>query len=104
LVLERVDPGRPAEEHRKTINPKEALIAKERYKAAVANRDLFVHGADWEYDMISVPANESQFLETMNYGVADVCRFLGVPGDMIDAAGRSRPSPTRTSRSATCSC
>jgi HK97 family phage portal protein len=73
----------------KTIDPKEAAIAKERFKAAVANRDLFVHGADWEYDMISVNANESQFLETMEYGVLDVARFFGVPGDLIDAVSKS---------------
>ena len=69
----------------RTIDPKEAQIAKDRYKSAVANRDLFVHGADWEYDMVSVAANESQFLETMRYGIVDVARFFGVPGDLIDA-------------------
>jgi len=73
----------------KTISPKEARIAKERYKAAVGNRDIFVHGADWEYDMISVAANESQFLESMRYGVLDVARFFGVPGDLIDAEAQS---------------
>jgi len=75
----------------KTISPKEARIAKERFKAAVADRDLFVHGADWEYDMISVAANESQFLEAMNYGAVDVCRFYGIPADLIDAT-TGRPS------------
>ena len=69
----------------RTIDPKEAQIAKDRYKSAVSNRDLFVHGADWEYDMVSVAANESQFLETMRYGIVDVARFFGCPGDLIDA-------------------
>lgn len=71
----------------KTIDPKEAIIAKDRFKAAVAARDLFVTGADWKYDMISVAANESQFLETMAHNATDVCRFFGVPADMIDADG-----------------
>jgi HK97 family phage portal protein len=78
-------PGARLRNTAKTIDPKEALIAKERFKAAVANRDIFVHGADWEFNMISVTANESQFLDTMRYGIADVCRFFGVPADMIDA-------------------
>ena len=69
----------------RTIDATVAAEAKKRFKSAVADRDVFVHGKDWDYNMISVPANESQFLEAMNYGVGDVCRFLGVPGDMIDA-------------------
>jgi len=73
----------------KTINPAEAVIAKDRFKAAVANRELFVHGADWEYDMISVAQNESQFIDTMRYGIEDIARFLGVPGDLIDAPAQS---------------
>lgn len=78
----------------KTISPGEAQIAKERFKAAVANRDLFVHGADWEYDTLSTAANESQFLETMNYGIQDIARFFGVPGDLIDAPAQSSAKVT----------
>lgn len=73
----------------RTINPAEANVVKDRFKAAVAGRDLFVHGSDWEYDALSVAANESQFLETMNYGIQDIARFFGVPGDMIDAPAMS---------------
>lgn len=58
---------------------------KERFKASIATGDLFVHGKDWEYEMIAAKASESQFLEERQYGITDVCRFLGVPGDMIDA-------------------
>jgi HK97 family phage portal protein len=73
----------------RTINSTEANIVKDRFKSAVASRDLFVHGADWEYDAISVNANESQFLATMEYGVQDIARFFGVPGDLIDAPALS---------------
>lgn len=73
----------------KKVATDEARAIKERFKAAVQGRDLFVHGADWEYEMISVTANESQFLDTMKAGVPDICRFLGVPADMIDAESGS---------------
>lgn len=73
----------------RTINPTEANVVKDRFKAAVASRDLFVHGSDWEYDALSVTANESQFLDTMRYGVEDIARFFGVPGDLIDAPAQS---------------
>lgn len=68
-----------------TIDPKDADAIKSRFKNAVKGRDLFVTGRDWEYEMSSVPANTTMFLEEMKYGVSDVCRFLGVPGDLIDA-------------------
>lgn len=73
----------------KTIGAKEAASIKERFKAAVANRDLFVHGADWEYDAVSITANEAQFIETMSFGIQDIARFFGVPGDLIDAPAMS---------------
>lgn len=68
-----------------TIEPQQVDAIKSRFKNAVKGRDLFVTGRDWEYEMSSVPANTTMFLEEMKYGVGDVCRFLGVPGDLIDA-------------------
>lgn len=72
-----------------TVSPEQATTIKDRFKRAVANRDVFVTGSDWDYDMISVPANESQFLETMKAGLGDICRYFGVPGDMVDVEGGS---------------
>jgi len=69
----------------KTINPDEAEIVKSRFKSAVANRDLFVYGMDWDYDMIQGDNSTSQFLDTKKFGVADIGRFFGVPGDLLDA-------------------
>jgi len=73
----------------KTIDPTEAATIKERFKATIGNGDLFVHGADWEYETIQAKASESSFLEQMQFGITDVCRFLGVPADMIDAESSS---------------
>lgn len=73
----------------KVVPPKEATAIKERFKAAVGNGDLFVHGKDWDYEMIAAKASESQFLEERRFGIGDVCRYLGVPGDMIDAESSS---------------
>lgn len=78
----------------KTVDPKTADVIKTRFKTAVGNRDLFVHGSDWDYEMISVPANEAQFIEAMNYGATDVCRFFGVPANAIDAASPAGGSIT----------
>lgn len=69
----------------KTIDAAEAQKVKERFKATVGTGDLFVTGNDWEYDTIQAKASESSFIEQMKFSVGDICRFLGVPGDMIDA-------------------
>lgn len=69
----------------KTLQPGESAKVKARFKDSLAEDDLFVSGQDWEYKMISAKASESQFLESQKFSVADICRFMGVPGDMIDA-------------------
>jgi phage portal protein BeeE len=70
----------------KTIDPNTAGIVKERFKAAVHAGDLFVSGADWEYQMIQGEQAASSWLEAKNYGIGDIARFFDCPGDVIDAA------------------
>ncbi|MET8172841.1 phage portal protein [Streptomyces clavifer] len=70
----------------KTIDKPQAKIAKDEFKAAVANGDLFVHGNDWEYKPIQAVASQSAFIEARQYGLSDIARYFGCPGDMIDAA------------------
>jgi HK97 family phage portal protein len=69
----------------KTLNPTEATAAKESFKASVSAGDVWVAGNDWEYSMVAAKASESQFLETIDASISEICRFFGVPGDMIDA-------------------
>lgn len=70
----------------KTLKAAEAELVKSRFKASVANHEPFVSGMDWTYDMVSVPANQAQFIEMMEFSVVDVARFFGCPADLIDAA------------------
>lgn len=71
------------------ISQEVAEVAKEKFKRATHDRDIFVTGADWEWTPGSADASQAAFLEQMRYGVTDVCRFFGVPADMIDAEGSS---------------
>lgn len=68
-----------------TINADEAAEVKARWKSAIAGRDVFVTGRDWEYEVSEINAATVMFIDQMQYGIGDICRFLGVPGDMIDA-------------------
>lgn len=58
---------------------------RRRFKAATANNEIFVTGDDWEYTMATVDSQTTGFLEEMKYGIADIARFMGVPGDLIGA-------------------
>jgi HK97 family phage portal protein len=69
-----------------TVNKEDARVARENFRAAVDSSGLFVHGTDWEYKPIQSVASESAFLEARQFGLSEIARFLGVPGDLIDAA------------------
>jgi HK97 family phage portal protein len=70
----------------KTISRADAQVAKDHFKAAVANGDLFVHGNDWEYRPIQAVAQQTAFIEAREFGLTDIARFFGCPSDLIDAA------------------
>ncbi len=70
----------------KTLDAIEATAVKDRFNTSVHTGDVFVTGNDWEYEMLGAKASESSFLESMDASALDICRYLGVPGDMIDVA------------------
>lgn len=70
----------------KTVTPETAAAAKARFKESVGNGDIFTVGKDWEYEPIAAKASEAAFIEQMQYTDADLCRFMGVPADMVDVA------------------
>ncbi len=69
----------------KTLGPDEAQKVKDRFKASISAGDVFVTGNDWEYSMLAAKASESSFIEQMTFSINDACRFIGIPGDVIDA-------------------
>jgi HK97 family phage portal protein len=70
----------------KTISPDVADATKQRFKAAVANRDLFVTGQDWEYHMIQAEQAGADWIQAKQFGIGDIARFFDCPSDLIDAA------------------
>lgn len=82
-------PGGHLKNTAKVLKKGEAAKIKANFKASVQSGDVWVSGSDWQYSMLSAKASESQFLELMSASAGDVCRFLGVPGDMIDVNSSS---------------
>lgn len=70
----------------KEVPQQVAEAVKDRYRASVQHGDIFVTGNDWEFDFIQAQNQGMEWIEGKRYGVSDIARFFGVPGDLIDAA------------------
>lgn len=61
-----------------------ARLVKDRFMAALqGTREPVVLGMGLKYQAIQVNPNESQFLDTMRWGVQQVARLFGVPPELI---------------------
>lgn len=72
-----------------TLDTTEATAVKERFESSVQTGDVFVTGSDWDYSILGAKASESSFIEAQDATASDMCRFLGVPGDMVDVDSQS---------------
>jgi len=71
---------------KKRLQDTERDSAKTWYNDTVRNGDLMVTGADWEYNMIQAETAGLEWLEGRRFGVAEICRFLSVPPEMVHGA------------------
>lgn len=67
------------------IPPAESEAIKLRYKLAVENGDPLVTGKDWEYKPVEAAQAQANFIAAMQFSDVEMCRFFGVPGDLVDA-------------------
>lgn len=68
---------------KETLDAKEAQIAKDRYRESVIGRDVLATGADWDVNVIGIPADEARFIETLKLTANQVASIYGVPPEMI---------------------
>jgi len=69
----------------KSMDDGQARVIKERFKTATQNGDVFVTGADWEYNMLQAEQAGSNWLDAKSFSIGDIARFFDVPGDLVDA-------------------
>ena len=67
----------------KKVDQEEAAIIKARLVQAIKSRQPIVHGADWDYEAITVPAYEAQFIATLKLGATQIAAIYGVPPELI---------------------
>ena len=72
----------------KKLDQREALIVKESWRASISAGEPFVHGSDWEYDLIQAAQTSLDWLDAQQASVLDVARWFGCPGDLIEAHSR----------------
>lgn len=68
----------------KTLDSTEAQRVKDRYKSTISSGDVFVSGSDWELSLLTAKASDMMFLDQQSATARDICRYVGVPGDMVD--------------------
>lgn len=73
----------------KVLNATEAQAVKDKFTTTIETGDVFVTGSDWEYSVIGANASESAFDQAMKVSAQDICRYYGVPGDMVDVESTS---------------
>ncbi|MCX3064212.1 phage portal protein [Streptomyces beihaiensis] len=67
----------------KKVDQAEAAVIKQRLVQAIKTRQPIVHGTDWDYTAITVPAYEAQFIATLKLGATQLAAIYGVPPELI---------------------
>lgn len=70
----------------RTLDGAESATVKESWRASVAMGEPFVHGSDWEYELMQADQQSSAWLDAKKFSVNDIARFFDVPADLIDGA------------------
>jgi HK97 family phage portal protein len=76
----------------KTVTTTEAEVISNRLTAAIRGRRPIVYGSDWDYQAITVPEKEAQFLATMKATASEIAAIYGIPPEMV--GGESGSSMT----------
>jgi len=71
----------------KALNAEQASTAKQRFKASVSASDPFVTGSDWDYQAISIPGSEVQFISALELTANQWAAIYRVAPE--DVGGRS---------------
>ena len=67
----------------RAVDQDQAKTIKSRFKAAASGREPVVLGGGAKYHAITVPPDESQFLETIKANATQIASIYGVPPEMI---------------------
>jgi HK97 family phage portal protein len=79
-------PGTFRNTEKQLVSAEEAEVLKARLVSSIRSHKPVVYGRDWEYNPISVPPGEAQFLETIKATATQVAHIYGIPPEEIGGA------------------
>ena len=79
----RAVPGSKLKNLKQTLNAAEAEALSERASARLRNGKPFVYGMDWEFDVLSMPAGDAAFLQSIKANATQVAAIYNIPPEMI---------------------
>ena len=79
----RAVPGVTAQNVDKVLDPKQAEAIQERLSARLRNGQPFVHGKDWDINILSMPADDAGFIAAAKLNATQVATIYGIPPEMI---------------------
>lgn len=68
------------------LDSEATAVAKARFKAAVANNDIFVTGNDWDWTALSIAPGDAQFIETTELTANQMAAIFRVSPEDIGGA------------------
>jgi HK97 family phage portal protein len=67
----------------KAVGQEEAEIVRDRLVAAIKSRRPIVYGSDWDYEPITIPPEQAQFVQTMRMNATQIAAIYGIPPEEI---------------------
>lgn len=67
----------------KTIEQKEATIIKNRLVRSIQSREPIVYGSDWDFNPISIPPEQAQFVESQKLTANQIASIYGLDPDEV---------------------
>lgn len=79
----RAVPGLTLQNTEKTFDAAQAELISERLNARLRNGKPFVHGKDWEIEVMKLPAEDAGFVASAKLNATQVASIYGIPPEMI---------------------
>lgn len=85
-------PPAQVKNNQKTLEPKQADAIRQRVVASFAKGEPFVTGSDWDLTAITIPPNQTQFVETLKMSASQIAAAFGI--DPTEIGGQAANSLT----------
>lgn len=65
------------------VKQEDAEIIKNRLRTAIQSRSPLVYGKDWNFNPITIPPEQAQFIQTMRMNATQIAAIYGIPPEEI---------------------